>query len=74
VYVQDKIREHAKDINAFLLEGANFYVCGDAAMAKDVNALLEQLIAEERGLALAQGVAEVKKLRAANQYQEDAWS
>jgi NADPH-ferrihemoprotein reductase len=43
-------------------------------MARDVNILLEHLVAEERGLPLSEGVAVVKKMRAANQYQEDAWS
>jgi NADPH-ferrihemoprotein reductase len=73
-YVQDKLRENAKEINALLLAGANFYVCGDAFMAKDVNALLERIIAEQRGLPLDEGVASVKKMRAASTYQEDAWS
>lgn len=73
-YVQDKIKEHAHEINDLLLKGAHFYVCGGVGMAKDVNILLESLIAEKRGLPLAEGVAIVKAMRAANKYQEDAWS
>ncbi|KFY68501.1 hypothetical protein V496_01023 [Pseudogymnoascus sp. VKM F-4515 (FW-2607)] len=73
-YVQDKIKEHAKEVNSLLLKGAHFYVCGGVSMAKDVNTLLESLIADERGLSPAEGIAIVKSMRAAKQYQEDAWS
>ena len=73
-YVQDKMREHAKDINKLLLEDATLYVCGDAVMAKDVSILLEHLVAEERVLPLEGGVATIKKMRANGKYQEDAWS
>ena len=39
VYVQHRILEHAKELLAWLEEGAHFYVCGDAGrMAKDVDA------------------------------------
>jgi NADPH-ferrihemoprotein reductase len=73
-YVQDKIKEHAREVNSLLLKGAHFYVCGSVSMAKDVNTFLESLISNERGLSLAEGVAIVKKMRAGNQYQEDSWS
>lgn len=73
-YVQDKIEEHAHEINVLLLEGATFYVCGAAAMAKDVNILLEKLIAKERKMSAQESFAVVKEMRASGQYQEDAWS
>lgn len=73
-YVQDKLREHGKEINTLLLSDAKFYVCGGVSMAKDINIVLEKIVAEHRGLPLAEGVAIVKKLRADYRYQEDAWS
>lgn len=49
---------------------AYFYVCGDAAnMAREVNAVLAQIIAEQRGISETKAEEVVKNMRAANQYQ-----
>jgi NADPH-ferrihemoprotein reductase len=75
VYVQHRLKEHAKQINELLEQKAYFYVCGDAAhMAREVNAVLIQIIAGERGIPEAKAEEIVKQMRAANQYQEDVWS
>lgn len=75
VYVQHKLREHGKMINELLLQKANFYVCGDAAnMAREVNVVLAQLIAEHRGLGVEKGEELVKHMRSSGTYQEDVWS
>ena len=43
VYVQDRMRERAGEIWAWLQAGAYFYVCGDASrMAKDVDTALRE--------------------------------
>lgn len=55
--------------------GAYVYVCGDAAnMAREVNVLIGQMLAEQRGLPDAKGEELVKRLRNENRYQEDVWS
>ena len=36
-YVQHKLKENADMLVKLLLEGAHFYVCGDASMARDVS-------------------------------------
>jgi NADPH-ferrihemoprotein reductase len=75
VYVQHKLRERAKEINELLEQKAYFYVCGDAAnMAREVNAVLTQIIAEQRGVSESRGEEIVKRMRASNLYQEDVWS
>ncbi|KAK4134260.1 hypothetical protein BT67DRAFT_442173 [Trichocladium antarcticum] len=75
VYVQHRLKERAKQINELLEQKAYFYVCGDAAhMAREVNTVLVQIIAGERGIPEAKAEEIVKKMRAANQYQEDVWS
>jgi len=75
VYVQHKMKEYAAEINKLLEEKAYFYVCGDAAnMAREVNTLIGQIIAEQRGLPELKGEEIVKTMRASNQYQEDVWS
>jgi NADPH-ferrihemoprotein reductase len=75
VYVQHRLRERAAEVNELLLQKAYFYVCGDAAnMAREVNEILGQIIAEHRGVDKKKGEEIVKAMRSANQYQEDVWS
>src|SRR5204863_700207 len=72
VYVQHKMRENSTLINDLLLQRANFYVCGDAAnMAREVNVILGQILAEERELSPAKGEELVKHMRNSGSYQED---
>ena len=50
VYVQDRLREHGRELYAWLQSGAHLYVCGDATrMAKDVHTTLLDVIAEHGG-------------------------
>lgn len=75
VYVQHRLKERAEEVNELLKQKAFFYVCGDAAnMAREVNTVLAQIIAEGRGVSEQKGEEVVKHMRAANQYQEDVWS
>jgi len=70
VYVQHRLKERAKEINALLDQKAFFYVCGDAAnMAREVNATLAQILADERGISKSKAEEMVKQTRASNQYQ-----
>ncbi|KAK7203899.1 NADPH-cytochrome P450 reductase [Myxozyma melibiosi] len=74
VYVQHRLLESAELVNKLLLQGAYFYVCGDAArMAKDVSAGLAQIISTQRGISLTQAEDIVKSMRSQNTYQEDVW-
>lgn len=70
VYVQHLLKQQGKIINELLEQKAYFYVCGDAAnMAREVNAVLVQIIAEHRGKTETKAEEIVKNMRAANQYQ-----
>jgi len=70
VYVQHRLKEHAKEVNDLLQQKAYFYVCGDAAnMAREVNTVLAQIIAEQRNIPESKGEEVVKSMRSANQYQ-----
>lgn len=75
VYVQHRLKQRSKEINELLEKKAYFYVCGDAAnMAREVNTVLSEILAEERGIPEAKAEDIVKNMRASNQYQEDVWS
>jgi NADPH-ferrihemoprotein reductase len=70
VYVQHRLQERGKEINDLLTQKAYIYVCGDAAnMAREVNAVLGRILAENRGITEAKAEEIVKNMRAANQYQ-----
>lgn len=70
VYVQHRLKERSKEVSDLLAQKAFFYVCGDAAnMAREVNTVLAQIIAEGRGVSEAKGEEIVKSMRSSNQYQ-----
>jgi sulfite reductase (NADPH) flavoprotein alpha-component len=74
IYVQDKMRENAAELWAWLKGGAHFYVCGDAKrMAKDVDAALHEIIAQQGGLDAAQAAEFVKQMKKDKRYQRDVY-
>ncbi|KAI4720775.1 cytochrome P450 reductase 1 [Aureobasidium sp. EXF-10727] len=75
VYVQHLLKQRAAEIDRLLQQKAYFYVCGDAAnMAREVNTVLGQIIAEQRGISESKAEDIVKAMRNSNAYQEDVWS
>jgi anaerobic selenocysteine-containing dehydrogenase/sulfite reductase alpha subunit-like flavoprotein len=74
VYVQDRLREHARDLWSWLERGAHVYVCGDARrMAPDVDAALREVVAREGGLAEPDAAAYVRRLAAERRYVRDVY-
>ena len=74
IYVQDKMRDNAAELWAWLDGGANFYVCGDAKrMAKDVDAALHEIIAEHGKMDSDAAIAYVKQLKKDKRYQRDVY-
>ena len=74
LYVQHRMLEHAKDLYAWLEEGAHFYVCGDASrMAKDVDAALHKLIEIGGQKSLEQAQDYVRSLAVDKRYQRDVY-
>jgi sulfite reductase (NADPH) flavoprotein alpha-component len=74
IYVQDRMREYARELFAWLEAGAHFYVCGDASrMAKDVDAALHEIVASAGGKTAAGAAEYINALRAARRYQRDVY-
>lgn len=74
VYVQDRMRENAKELYAWLLDGASFYVCGDASrMAHDVDMALHDIVAQEGGLSEEAAADFVKQLKTDKRYLRDVY-
>lgn len=74
IYVQDKLREHGRELFSWLENGAHLYVCGDATrMAKDVHATLLAVIAEH-GAKSAEDAAEyLNGLQSQGRYARDVY-
>ena len=74
IYVQHRITENAKELYAWLEEGAYFYVCGDAEyMAKDVQKALLGLIAQAGGKTEEQAEVYLQAMQAQKRYQRDVY-
>ena len=74
VYVQDRLKEQAKDVFAWLERGAHLYICGDAnRMAKDVHQTLIDIIGEQGELSSEQAEQYLKDLRSNKRYQKDVY-
>ncbi|MFE7069682.1 sulfite reductase subunit alpha [Streptomyces sp. NPDC057620] len=74
VYVQTRMREQARELYAWLEDGAHVYVCGDASrMAKDVEAALLGVIAGQRGRGNADAAEYLADLRRAKRYVRDVY-
>ncbi len=74
IYVQDRMREAAAELWAWVKGGAHFYVCGDAhRMAKDVDVALHDIIALQGGLEAAAAADYVKQMKKDKRYQRDVY-
>ena len=74
IYVQDKLREHGRELFSWLEGGAHLYVCGDASrMAKDVHAALLDMIAEHGGKSAEDATDYLNALQSQGRYARDVY-
>jgi sulfite reductase alpha subunit-like flavoprotein len=74
VYVQDRLREHGAQLWTWLQDGAHVYVCGDASrMAKDVDKVLREVVAQHGHLGSDEADAYVKRLAIDKRYVRDVY-
>jgi sulfite reductase (NADPH) flavoprotein alpha-component len=74
VYVQHRMLERAKDLYAWLQDGAHFYVCGDASrMAHDVHEALLEVVEKQGGFSREVAEAYVEDLKKSKRYQRDVY-
>ncbi len=73
-YVQHRLWERRRELVAWLDDGANFYVCGDAkAMAKDVRATLTRAFADVKQFAPEAAEQAVSQLERDKRYLQDTY-
>ncbi|MGQ7243148.1 assimilatory sulfite reductase (NADPH) flavoprotein subunit [Salinicola sp. V024] len=74
VYVQDRLREQAETLYAWLEAGAYVYVCGDAEfMAPDVHQALRDVIREQGGHGEAGADDYLRQMQQDKRYQRDIY-
>lgn len=74
IYVQDRMRENAAELWAWIKAGGHFYVCGDAKrMAKDVDVALHDVVAQQGGMDVAAAADYVKHMKKDKRYQRDVY-
>lgn len=74
IYVQDRLKEQAAEVFAWLERGAHLYICGDAnRMAKDVHQTLVEIIQDHGKLSAEQAEDYLKSLRSNKRYQKDVY-
>ena len=74
VYVQDRMKQQASELFAWLERGAHLYICGDAnKMAKDVHQTLLDIIIEQGQKTAEQAQEYLKSLRSSKRYQKDVY-
>jgi sulfite reductase (NADPH) flavoprotein alpha-component len=74
LYVQHRMRQKAKDLYAWIQEGAHFYVCGDESrMAHDVHQALIDILREQGGRSAEDAEAYVKQMQKDRRYQRDVY-
>ncbi|CAM3824807.1 Nitrate reductase [Pseudomonas reidholzensis] len=74
IYVQQRLLEQGAEVWRWLQQGAYLYICGDAQrMAKDVDAALRQLVAEQGAMSAAAADAYVDALGRDKRYCRDVY-
>jgi len=74
IYVQHRMREQARDIYAWLEDGAEFFVCGDKErMAADVDLELHRIVETVGGKTPDQAKEYVEHLRKTKRYKRDVY-
>ena len=74
IYVQDRLRERARDVYAWLEDGAHIYVCGDATqMASDVHAALSDIVASQGSISAESATEYLLRLQKEKRYHRDVY-
>jgi sulfite reductase (NADPH) flavoprotein alpha-component len=74
IYVQDLMKQNARQVWRWLEEGASLYVCGDAArMAKDIDRTLHKVVEEQGGKQRDDAENYIQILKDDRRYQRDVY-
>ncbi|KAJ5107990.1 hypothetical protein N7456_004665 [Penicillium angulare] len=72
-YVQDKVSEYGEDVVRLINEGASFYICGRAGMAREVEKVVGSTMQKTKGWSDDEVNNWSKAVKKKNKWQEDVW-
>jgi NADPH-ferrihemoprotein reductase len=74
VYVQDRIAEHSHELAELLVDSdANFYICGSAAMAREVSRTIETTLTKTQGWKDEKVQSYIERQKRAKRWHQDVW-
>lgn len=73
VYVQQRLRENAAEVYAWLQGGAHLYVCGAIAMGKDVHQALLDIVQAQGGVSPEAAAEYLAGLQQSGRYAKDVY-
>jgi sulfite reductase (NADPH) flavoprotein alpha-component len=73
IYVQQRMRERAREVWEWIEEGAHLFVCGGMAMGKDVDAALVAIIARQGNMGTGAAKAYLANLAREQRYLRDVY-
>lgn len=74
IYVQDRIKEKAKEFNAWLESGAHLYICGQKnPMSADVEEVIVEVLSQERNISTSEAKQILEELEVTGKYQKDVY-
>ena len=74
MYVQDRVAEHFEELNDLLVNSdANFYICGSAAMARDVSKVVGSELQSRQNWDEEEVRRFTEKQRKTRRWQQDVW-
>ncbi len=73
IYVQQRLRENAAEVFAWLENGAHLYICGAIAMGKDVHQALLEIVSEQGGKSKEVASEYLSELQQAGRYAKDVY-
>ncbi|EME43116.1 hypothetical protein DOTSEDRAFT_72482 [Dothistroma septosporum NZE10] len=73
-YVQDRVREQAEEVCGLITEGeASVYICGSAAMARDVSKVVGEEVQKREGMSEDGLRSFMDKQKRIRRWQQDVW-
>ena len=74
VYVQDRVAEHSQELTELLVDcDANFYICGSAAMARDVSRAVGVALSDNQKWNEAEVRSFMERQKKSRRWQQDVW-
>ena len=73
IYVQQRLRENAAEVYAWVENGAHLYICGAIAMGKDVHQALLEIVSQQGGKSKEDAADYLSELQQAGRYAKEVY-